>query len=43
MKKENEEIINELQDKGLQLLESAIIKGYDKHADTMFAARLIKN
>lgn len=43
-RKENEERINSLQaNSGLRLEQSGIIPGYDMGADTMFAARLIKD
>lgn len=37
-KKENEEQIDFIKDKGLKLLQSSIIKGYNEQADTLFIA-----
>lgn len=43
-KKENEEVVSFIQENfGLELLKIELIKGYDKKADTMFAALLKKN
>ena len=42
-KEENEEVVDWIKDKfNLSLEDSAYIKGYDKGADTMFVARMIK-
>jgi 16S rRNA (cytosine967-C5)-methyltransferase len=37
-KKENEEVLQFIQQAGLRLVEMQLLKGYDKKADTMFAA-----
>ena len=40
-KKENEAMVDEIREKfNLQLLEMEMLKGYDKKADTLFAALL---
>ena len=40
-KQENEAMVNEIKEKfNLQLLRMEVLKGYDKKADTMFAALL---
>ncbi|MDI3321905.1 Fmu (Sun) domain-containing protein [Pinibacter soli] len=41
-KKENEEAVKHLEEKGLKLIRKQTLSGYDKKADTMFAALLRK-
>nr|WP_308199509.1 hypothetical protein [Chitinophaga sedimenti] len=42
-RKENEEVVAYLENElGLQMQQGGVIKGYDRAADTMFAARLVK-
>lgn len=40
--KENESAVKRLEEKGLKLIKMQVLKGYDKKADTMFAALLRK-